>query len=757
MPVLRVILLWHQHQPFYKDLVTGEYRLPWVRLHGLKDYYGMVKLLDEFPKVHQNFNLVPSLMVQIQDYVDGTAQDPFLNVAAKPAKDLTQEERRFALQYLFQANPQNVIGRYPRYRELWERFREHGDHPERAERYFQTQDFTDLQVLSQIAWFDEFFLEEKDIAALVAKGHHYSLDDQKFVIARERELLARVLPAHAEAAKKGSIEISATPFYHPILPLVCDTSIGAVSSPGLPLPQNRFRHAEDAREQLVKGLDLHEKVFGIRPKGVWPSEGSVSEEVLAIASSIGVQWMATDEGVLGRSTGLFFARDGSGHLPANQAEKLYNIHRYEKGSTAMHMVFRDHTISDLIGFVYSGMPPADAARHLINSIKEAAKPVLAKGRDAVVSIILDGENAWEYYPKSGREFLRRFYDGLGHEPGMEAVTISEAISRHKDFNQMSSLVPGSWINANFNVWIGAPEDNRAWDYLHHAREFYTQNAARASEAQRKLAFDEILIAEGSDWNWWYGPEHHSANDRDFDELYRKHLSNVYQALGASPPDYLAQPITGAEVRPAFIPQSAYIHPRVAGDKVRYFEWMGAAVYTADHRAGAMHGKQFLLDAVYAGIDATSLYGRLDFAGNIPDEDFEIVVNVESWAPGEPRPRRTLRIDSPVKGRKLTEWKVENGSAERILASSSNPDEHFKLALLRNFEFKLPLAWLLATPTNTPLERTEERKPVSATTAATSKIRLRMSLWQNRLPVDSLPLEGWIELQVVSEGELLFGA
>src|SRR3984957_19317452 len=239
MAALRLILLWHQHQPFYKDLVTGEYRLPWVRLHALKDYYGMVKLLDEFPNVHQNFNLVPSLMVQIQDYVAGTAKDPFLSVAGKPAKDLSLAERRFALQYLFQANPQNVIGRYPRYRELYERFREHGDHPERAERYFHSQDFTDLQVLSQIAWFDEFFLEKADIAAIVAKGRDYSLDDQRLVIAREKELLSEVLPAHAEAAKKGSIEISATPFYHPILPLVCDTNAGAVSSPGLPLPQNR--------------------------------------------------------------------------------------------------------------------------------------------------------------------------------------------------------------------------------------------------------------------------------------------------------------------------------------------------------------------------------------------------------------------------------------------------------------------------------------------------------------------------------------
>src|SRR6266851_5490972 len=696
MPTLRVILLWHQHQPFYKDLVSNEYRLPWVRLHALKDYYGMVKLLDEFPGVHQNFNIVPSLMMQIQDYVAGTAQDPFLAIAAKPAKDLSSDERRFALQYLFQANPANLIGRYPRYRDLWERFREHGGSAERAEKYFQAQDFTDLQVLSQIAWFDEFFLEEKDVAELVAKGRNYSVEDQRFVVELEKTLLGKVLPAHAEAAKKGSIEISTTPFYHPILPLICDTNAGAISSPGLPLPQNRFRHPEDAREQLVSGLDLHEQVFGMRPKGVWPSEGSVSEEVLAIAHSVGVQWMATDEGVLGRSTGAFFARDGNGRLPANQAEKLYNIHRYENGPTAMHMVFRDHTISDMIGFVYSGMPPADAARHLIGNIKDAAKPVLAQGRDAVVSIILDGENAWEHYPKSGREFLRRFYDGLQKENGLEAVTISEAIARHRDFGRLSSLVPGSWINANFNVWTGAPEDNRAWDYLYNAREFYGQNAARASEAQRKLAFEEILIAEGSDWNWWYGPEHHSANDRDFDELYRKHLSNVYQALGARPPDYLSQPISGREVRPAFTPQTAYIHPRITGDKIRYFEWMGAARYTADQRSSAMHGKQFLMDEVFAGIDEQYVYGRLDFAGEVPEDAFEVVVNLESWANHAAEPRRELRLGAEMSGGRIQSWKVTEKDGKAV-ADSTDSRDMARVALVRNFEFRLPLTWLLAAP------------------------------------------------------------
>ena len=324
---------------------------------------------------------------------------------------------------------------------------------------------------------------------------------------------------------------------------------------------------------------------------------------------------------------------------------------------------------------------------------------------------------------------------------------------------MTSLVPGSWINANFNVWIGAPEDNRAWDYLHHAREFYAQNAARASEAQRKLAFEEILIAEGSDWNWWYGPEHHSANDRDFDELYRKHLSNVYQALGAVPPDYLAQPITGGEVRPAFMPQTAYIHPRIAGDKVRYFEWMGAAIFTADQRAGAMHGKQFLLDSVYAGINSAFVYGRLDFAGPVPEMEFDLVVNLESWASGEARPRRTLRLDAKVQEQKLVGWKVD-GREELTAAphghSSGTPSSHgeetAKAALRRNFEFRLPLAWLLAVP-GASSETSLDHKPGVGVIPPTSRLRLRFSLWHNRLPVDALPVEGWIELQLLSEAEL----
>jgi alpha-amylase/alpha-mannosidase (GH57 family) len=739
MPVLRVVILWHQHQPLYKDLVTGEYRLPWVRMHALKDYYGMVKLLDEFPNVHQTFNLVPSLMTQIQDYAAGTAQDPFLAVATKPAKDLTREERRFALQYLFQANPVHLIGRYPRYKELWERFRSSGAQPERAEPFFQAQDFTDLQVLSQIAWFDEFFLEEKDVAELVRKERNYSLEDQSFVMKRERKLIGAVLPAHAEAAQRGGIEISTSPFYHPILPLVCDSSQGGVSTPGLHLPKNHFRRPEDAKEQLLRGLQLHEQVFGMRPKGVWPSEGSVSEEVLSIAHKLGVNWMATDEGVLGRSLNFFFTRDGGGRLNAGGPERLYAPYRYEKQDTQMHLLFRDHTMSDLIGFVYSGMPARDAAQHLVNNIRQAARPVLDQGRDAVVSIILDGENAWEYYPKSGREFLRYFYDALQKERGLEAVTASEAISRHQHFGHLGSLVPGSWISANFNVWIGAPEDNRSWDYLHAAREFYERTAPGVSDKQRALAMEELLIAEGSDWNWWYGPEHHSANDRDFDELYRKHLSNVYSSLGAAPPEYLAQPITSGVARPSWVKQTAYVRPQIDGTLVRYFEWIGAAIYTSDRRSGSMHGKQFLLDAAYAGINEKFANGRLDFAATLPDMDFSIVVNLESATPGGAQPYRVLRLEAVVEDHALRRWNITQ-SGKPLADDAHNPDSLAKVALGRVFEFRVPLEWLSA--------------PMTSKDAKVELIRLRFSLWHDNLPVDALPLEGWIELPLVSEDELL---
>ena len=739
-PKIRLVLLWHMHQPFYKDMVTGEYRLPWVRLHALKDYYGMVKLAEEFPAVHQNFNLVPSLIAQIQDYVCGQAHDPFLDLVSKPANDLTAAERRFALRYLFQANPVNMIGRYPRYRELWERYRATAERPEGPESYFVTRDYGDLQVLSQLAWFDEYFLSDPEIASLIQKGEDFSRDDQMAMLAKEKEILAKVVPAYAEAASRGSVELSTTPYYHPILPLICDTNVGGESTPGLPLPTRRFRRPDDAAHQVRRAIELHQQTFGSRPVGLWPSEGSVSEEVLALAGKQGVQWMATDEGVLGRSIGYNFSRDAHGRLHGDSAEQLYNIHRYEKGDTRMHMIFRDHTLSDLVGFVYSRMPAHDAANHLLQTIRESARPVLDRGEDAVISVILDGENAWEYYPESGREFLRRFYDGLQNDSAIESVTVSEAIARHKSFGTLTRLVPGSWIDANFNVWIGAPEDNKAWDLLSEARDYYDRNADRVSETQRKLAWEELLIAEGSDWNWWYGPEHHSANDRDFDELYRRHLSNVYTALEGVPPEELTVPIASGFVRPSYHPQTAYVRAKVDGLVSGYFEWMGAASYTSDQRTSAMHGKQFLLDSVYAGLDADSLSGRLDFHVGPPEDLYQIVVNIE--VNRDPKERSgvvdSYRLVADAQGHNLLQWAFSNGDERNILASyaannGNGATNEVEVAIAEIFEMRLPFRLIGAE--------------------AGSRIRLRFTIWRDQLPADSLPVEGWIDLFALAEDEI----
>jgi alpha-amylase/alpha-mannosidase (GH57 family) len=730
------------HQPFYKDMVSGEYRLPWVRLHALKDYYGMVKLLDEFPDVHQNFNLVPSLLAQIQDYVSGQAHDPFFDIVAKPAADLTLGDRQFALQYLFQANPVNVIGRYPRYRELWERYRATFDRDEGPESYFVTRDYADLQVLSQLAWFDEYSLQDKDIAGLIAKGEDFSREDQDLMLHKQREILAQVIPAYTAAAAKGSVELSATPYYHPILPLLCDTNAGDESTSGLSLPGRRFRHPEDATHQIQRALESHEKTFGVRPQGLWPSEGSVSDEVIALAAKEGIEWMATDEGVLGRSLNYHFGRDAGGLLHGDGAHKLYNIYQYEKDGARMHMVFRDHRLSDNVGFVYSGMPAQDAATHLIHSIKTSAQPVLNSGRDAVLSIILDGENAWEYYPKSGREFLRRFYDGLQRDPQIEAVTISEAIQRHKPghFGRLERLVPGSWINANFNVWIGAAEDNKSWDLLYEAREYYDHHSSRVSPAQQKLAWEELLIAEGSDWNWWYGPEHHSANDKEFDELYRRHLSNVYYALEGAPPEELSKPIASGIGRPSYAPQTAYVRVRVDGAISSYFEWMGAASYTSDQRTSAMHGKQFLLDSVYAGVDADSVCGRLDFASGIPEGDYRIVVNVEvTTDTGSGKAiANSFRLQVDATNANVLRWALTNGDERKKLASfaannGNRSTNGVEVALADVFEMRVPFALIGAEQG--------------------SKLRLRFAVWRDDLPADSLPLEGWIELHAVTEEEL----
>src|SRR6476646_323467 len=360
MPQINLCFLWHMHQPFYKDLISGKYHLPWTRLHALKDYYGMVKILEEFPQVHQTFNLVPSMMVQVEEYARGVAIDPFLQAVLKPAEELTEAEQDFLLQNSFHADPNRMIYSYPRYGELYDAWQASNRNVERGRRAFGAQAFRDLQLLSQLAWFDEDFLDnDPEVRALVAKGRNFSLEDQVLMGRKQLEILALVLPTYKRLAASGQIEISTTPFYHPILPLICDSDVARVANPATPLPRRAYRHPEDAREQLRRAREYHERVFGAPPSGLWPSEGSVSDQTLAIAAEEGFRWFGTDEGVLGRTLNGGFFREASG-LPAN-AERLYRPWKLPIGGQSITGFFRDHHLSDLIAFVYSRMDSKAAA------------------------------------------------------------------------------------------------------------------------------------------------------------------------------------------------------------------------------------------------------------------------------------------------------------------------------------------------------------------------------------------------------------
>jgi alpha-amylase/alpha-mannosidase (GH57 family) len=570
------------HQPFYKDLWTGRYKLPWTRFHALKDYAGMVEILNEFPKIHQTFNLVPSMMVQIDEYASGKASDPFLDCAIAPAEELTEAQRNFMLRYFFQVNIERVMARYPRYRELYEK----------RER-LSIQDLRDLQILSQLAWFDEdLLIRDRELAALVQKGRDYSLEDQALMVRKQQESLQRVLPVYREFAARGQIEVSTTPFYHPILPLICDSDIGAVAHAGLPLPP-RFRYPEDAREQLRRARSYMQEILGVAPVGLWPSEGSVSDEALTLAAECGFTWAASDNGVLSRTLNLVAGPD-----------LTYRPYVWRQGRSEMRLLFRDHYLSDLIGFSYSRMGAVEAAEHFLQQIRNNTG-----GRDSLVPIILDGENAWEWFEASGRPFLRELYQRISDDPQMEALTVSEALARTQA-TPLQGIFPGSWINANFDIWIVAEEDNRAWELLLAARKAY-DDATEMPEAQ--LAFEELLIAEGSDWCWWYGPEHGSDNRPEFDELYREHLSNVYRALGQTPPAALSQSILQSQQGEIHEPPKNPIHATIDGKVTDYFEWMGAGRYHPDPRSGAMHGGTPPLRELFYGSDESNLYVRLDGA------------------------------------------------------------------------------------------------------------------------------------------------
>lgn len=613
---LHVAFVWHMHQPLYKNLIGGETILPWVRLHAIKDYLDMVQFLQDFSNLHQTFNLTPSLLEQFDGLLEPDSQkDKFFELTLKSPQDLTEDEKIFLLQNFFMANWETMIRPIPRY----------GDLLAKRGRYFSVegiptilkrfanQDYLDLQALFNLAWFDPSYREkDTQLKELTRKGKYFSEDDKRLILDKQLEIIRRIIPAYKKMQDDGIIEISTSPFYHPILPLLCDTNIARISCPDVKLPKVHFRHPEDAKSQIDAAIKYYIEKFGRPPRGMWPSEGSVSEGAIDLAIEAGLSWVASDEEILFKSLGKNETDEG-----------LYKPYTIQRKCGEIALIFRDKALSDSIGFVYQGWPTEKAVADLIDRL-HAIHETLSKVKTAsLVSIILDGENPWEYYPNDGRDFLTALYKILGNDPRLKLVTVSEFLQNYPPASKLEKLYPGSWINANFAIWIGQDEKNLAWEYLAEARKilegYEKQHPDESSSEKLKRAWKEIYIAEGSDWNWWYGDDHSSANDEEFDKLFRAHISNVYKLLGLKPPEYLSIPIKVKKTKILREPL-ALLKPVIDGVDTNYFEWINAGLIDASKFGGTMHQAETFIKQMYFGFDLEALYFRFDFSLPAEAED-----------------------------------------------------------------------------------------------------------------------------------------
>jgi alpha-amylase/alpha-mannosidase (GH57 family) len=626
--VIALAFLWHQHQPYYPDDVAGENPMPWVRLHGTKDYYGMALHLLEVPELRCTINLVPSLLVQLLAYTERGASDRFLDLSRRPADGLSEDDALFLLDHFFMAGRDTMILPFPRYAELFHRRGAGKDSAKVALKRFTERDLRDLQVWFNLTWMHPLAIEREDcLRDLRDKGRNFTEADKVVLLDKQLEILRRVIPLHRQLAESGQVELTTTPFYHPILPLLFDKKLAREALPDLKLPRYTGGYPEDAEWHVRRALEQHEAVFGKRPAGMWPAEGSVCQPMLPLLARHGVRWIATDEEVLGASTHGFVGRDAQGHV--RNPDRMYRPYKVREGDSEVAVVFRDHALSDLIGFHYQRSDPAAAVEDFLRCL-HGIDQATSGDAPALVSVILDGENCWEHYPGGGVAFLRELYRRCTTTPEIKPMKVGEYLERHPPQDVLPRLFAGSWIGHNFAIWVGHEEDNTAWDALHRAREHLRARSQEVGPARLagpadgeaplgsrgllQRAWQELYIAEGSDWFWWFGEEHSSAQDALFDYLFRKHLQNVYRLLGDEPPADLSRPISRRGQRVHHTAPRALLEVKIDG-KYTFFEWLGAGHYACQNERGtmamAMAGP---LKELYFGFDLERLLVRVDCDG-----------------------------------------------------------------------------------------------------------------------------------------------
>ena len=629
------------HQPYYTDPVAGSASMPWVRLHATKAYFDMAFLLDRFPRLHATFNFTPSLLVQLKEIGDGAVQDLFLEHARRRAADLNHEEQAFLIRHYFSINWATMIRPFPRYHELLVKrgLDIDGQDLQRVARQFSAQDFLDLQVWFNLAWFGYGAVQRYPrLAALRAKNRGFSEEEKQEVLALQRQTVQDIVPMYRRLAERGQIELTTTPFYHPILPLVIDTEHTRRARPDLPLP-SRFRAPEDAEAQLRLAVEYHAATFGRPPEGLWPSEGSVCPELIPLLRRVGLRWLATDEGILARSL-------EASQIPWHRTQ-LYRPYNVGMAGEEATIVFRDRELSDGFGFLYHKTTADVAGEDALRRIKQVA---LDTPQDNVlVPIILDGENPWEHYHEGGEQFLSHLYQALsqgaldeGDSLRVTTATMSEALAATPERPHLPYLHSGSWINQDYKIWIGHAEDNRGWDLLGHTRSRLLEISPSLPPERANAAWHELYAAEGSDWFWWYGDDFDTAYKEEFDRLFRTHLRNVWTLAGLTPPDLLNQPLCEArrfQTRDQVTQPLSLLRPTIDGIVTNFFEWRGAGTINPNPPLGAMWKAEGLFSAICFGFDLEHLFLRLDPATSLLSQKADL--RIEYWLQ---TPVRSYRLE-----------------------------------------------------------------------------------------------------------------
>ncbi|HIP60347.1 MAG TPA: glycoside hydrolase [Campylobacterales bacterium] len=598
---LSVNFLWHMHQPYYRDDISGEIVMPWVFLHAIKDYYDMPWYLEKFPKIKATFNLVPSLLVQLGAYENPEVNDKFLKVLRKRVEELDSDEKAYLVEYLFFSNEHNMIKPFERYQELFLKKED-----------FSNSELIDLEVLFILAWCGNYLRENKTIVKnLIQKGRGFTQEEKIELLNELSGFIKEVIPYYKKLMDKGQIEISTTPFNHPISPLLFDIENGKLANHNTTLPKYDGDFKEYALMQIDSAVEYYEKLFGKKPTGWWPAEGSVSYDFLEVLETKGATWACSDQEVLYKS-GYFVKED------------IYKNNTLYFKDKSINLFFRDRELSDLIGFSYSGWDAKSAVADLIGRLR---KIHVNSTTNSNVNIILDGENAWEHYPDNAKEFFELLYSELDDCNWIESRLFDEVIKDKKiAVNELHELQPGSWINGNFNIWIGHEEKNRAWEMLFQTKADFEKNEKHLDEEVIKTIKNEFLIAQSSDWFWWYGDDHHTDLGSTFDKLFRTHLMNIYTLMDKKIPENILEPIveTSSDNNDGFIkPAINRITAELDGKISHFYEWLGCGSMDLSKELSSMSMHDFAIEKIYYGCDNEHCYIALigDLTNGIVEMEF----------------------------------------------------------------------------------------------------------------------------------------